>query len=521
MTTRIGDPAVYRSMQTHLAEFAAVSPHASFWIGLIDKLQEDPALPDDEWIIPDVSAEPLGNWIANISERRPTVSITRSAGNFVVMHDTRNKEIERLEATLTSDERLALRVWCRRAARPIEALDTWPLERFFDANEVAALTTVRPAKTIVHASGLSWRPNADVTYSGYFCAIVKFTRLCNLRCVYCHDWRTGPGQTMAFKTLVNLYAEILLESAYSNVDIVWHGGEPTMLGPKQMLKILRLQSWFQLPGQRVGNNLQTNACAINQRWARLLRRYGFSVSASMDGPPEVHDHVRVNSKGGGTLAAVSRGLAALRSQHIDPGVIIVLGNELVELGAEKLYRFLQDFSISSASIIPVRPDNNLESKSQTHLMNGTLWYTKFLVEIANIRRKLGPPFVAIREIDTAIRALSGGMSGFCETLGNCAGAFCSFDPDGTVSHCDKFVGDPDYVVGNINQEPLHNILTGPQMVLIRQRAGEVNHLRQCRYFHLCRGWCPHERYIAARTTTTTPKCCGLAPLYEGLNELNV
>lgn len=31
--------------------------------------------------------------------------------------------------------------------------------------------------------------------------IAKSTRLCNLRCTYCHSWRAGPDQTMTFPVL--------------------------------------------------------------------------------------------------------------------------------------------------------------------------------------------------------------------------------------------------------------------------------------------------------------------------------
>src|ERR1700722_4462060 len=40
-------------------------------------------------------------------------------------------------------------------------------------------------------------------------AIMKPTRLCNLRCHYCNAWREGPGNTMSFQVLAKATIEIL------------------------------------------------------------------------------------------------------------------------------------------------------------------------------------------------------------------------------------------------------------------------------------------------------------------------
>ena len=39
--------------------------------------------------------------------------------------------------------------------------------------------------------------------------VLKATRLCNLRCTYCHSWAEGPNQTMRFDILVRTIRKIL------------------------------------------------------------------------------------------------------------------------------------------------------------------------------------------------------------------------------------------------------------------------------------------------------------------------
>ena len=74
--------------------------------------------------------------------------------------------------------------------------------------------------------------------------IVKATRLCNLRCHYCHDWRVGHDQVMPFEVMLSLIARALQEPGRHNVEFIWHGGETTLLPLSFYEKAIFLQSQF-------------------------------------------------------------------------------------------------------------------------------------------------------------------------------------------------------------------------------------------------------------------------------------
>jgi uncharacterized protein len=57
----------------------------------------------------------------------------------------------------------------------------------------------------------------------YTVMVMKATRLCNLRCNYCHSWREGANQTMDFSVLARAIRDSLLASATRHVEFVWHG----------------------------------------------------------------------------------------------------------------------------------------------------------------------------------------------------------------------------------------------------------------------------------------------------------
>ena len=57
--------------------------------------------------------------------------------------------------------------------------------------------------------------------------IVKATRQCTLRCVYCQDRRASSKQVMSFPVMASMIARALAE--HEHVRFIWHGGEPTLL----------------------------------------------------------------------------------------------------------------------------------------------------------------------------------------------------------------------------------------------------------------------------------------------------
>lgn len=93
--------------------------------------------------------------------------------------------------------------------------------------------------------------------------VLKATRLCNLRCTYCHSWAEGPNQTMRFDILVRTIRKILAIPNIKRFEFVWHGGEVTLLKPVFFQKLLWLQQQFKQPEQHITNSMQSNAVNIS------------------------------------------------------------------------------------------------------------------------------------------------------------------------------------------------------------------------------------------------------------------
>ncbi len=348
--------------------------------------------------------------------------------------------------------------------------------------------------------------------------IVKATRLCNLRCTYCHDWAAGPDQTMSFDVLAHMTAAALQDPEHADVEFIWHGGETTLLPIMFYRRALALQARFRRPGQTVRNSIQTNCTRLTEEWARFLRSNHFTVGVSLDGPPEIHDKLRRDVRGMPTFERVLQGLRMLDEFEISYCALIVVTDDVLDLGPDRLFDFLLEVGIKRMSCLEARPVNQPEAQWLTPTENYTEPHRRnaFLARLYDRWRQHGDPEIDIRELAGVENLVRGGRGTTCQTGGDCFGKYYLVEPNGDVAHCDLFIGDDRYTFGNVCSEGFPTMRQSRPINLLRHdRKTDLDLMRECPEFSLCRGWCPHERYTSSRHNAEhDDRCCGLRGLID-------
>jgi uncharacterized protein len=94
--------------------------------------------------------------------------------------------------------------------------------------------------------------------------------------------------------------------------------------------------------------------------------------------------------------------------------------------------------------------------------------------------------------------------------GNCLGEYFMIESNGGIYHCEKYLGDERYKLGNIMKDHLSNIKNSTQLYgLILDETEKLALLKDCPYFETCNGGCPHDRYLAEKYLSGyNSKCCG-------------
>lgn len=350
----------------------------------------------------------------------------------------------------------------------------------------------------------------------YLGLIVKATRLCNLRCTYCHDWRAGHGQIMSFQVLAAMTSRALRESPHDTVEFIWHGGEPTILPMAFYEKALYVQARLRRPGQTIRNSLQTNGTRITPAWAGFLKEHRFHVSVSIDGPRDIHDRYRVGVGGQPSFDDALHGIRNLADAGIPSSVLMVIDRAAYDLGPDAIFEFFLHNGIDNYGLVAAKPTNQPDAAAGTpteHYVTPAQM-SSFLIRMYDRWLAHGDPAVHIRELDAIRHRVNGKRSPSCTLAGGCLGRFYLVEPDGEIAHCDLFVGDPAYTLGNVRADRFEDAANSDAMhALQRARQHDLDAMRGCPEFSQCNGWCPHERYLAARHDPLQRNdCCGLRDL---------
>ena len=349
--------------------------------------------------------------------------------------------------------------------------------------------------------------------------VMKATRLCNLRCTYCHSWKEGPNQIMGFEVLAKTTRDVLRRLDVKRVNFVWHGGEVTLLPIGFFKKALWLQRMFKSEGQVLTNAIQTNATRLNDEWINFFASVNFEVGVSIDGPPEIHDRRRKTVAGRPTWDQVCAGIARLQRANLPFGVLVVVDRQVVQLGAERLLNCLLELEIPGAALLNVLPRNGeAEPPDESYLP----WseYVSFLKEMFRYWWPRHRHKIDLRDLSELMNNLAGHAPSLCVFAGNCMGQFLTIEPTGTVSACDKYIGDRQFEFGNVLLADLNAVLAGSQNLARAhvQAASEVSRMSECKYHFVCRGGCPHDRRLnQVYQTGWDGRCCGLADLLDEIS----
>jgi uncharacterized protein len=155
--------------------------------------------------------------------------------------------------------------------------------------------------------------------------VLQATPFCNIDCTYCYlpDRRNTARMSMATlrAAVQGLVDDDLLAG---ELTVVWHAGEPLVLPPAYYEEAFAVIAHTVPAKVQVTHAIQTNATLIDDTWCAFFQRHGVAVGVSVDGPAALHDLHRRTRRGGGTHAAVQRGIDCLKRHGIGFHAIAVV-----------------------------------------------------------------------------------------------------------------------------------------------------------------------------------------------------
>jgi len=324
--------------------------------------------------------------------------------------------------------------------------------------------------------------------------------ICNLKCSYCYylDKKNLYPKTKDFTMSLSVLEEFTKQYIHSQpqglreIQFAWQGGEPTLLGVDFFRKAVELQKKYAPNGLKITNTFQTNGTLLNDEWGDFFHAESFLVGISIDGPQDIHDRFRFDSKEKGSFKRTMKGLEILKKHKVEFNTLTVV-NSLNGNQPKKVYDFLKDIGSHFFQFIPIVERD--ASGSVTKETVGPRQWGRFLQTVFDCWLSSDIGRIFVQRFDICLGLLMGLPSALCVFSETC-GRAAALEHNGDLYSCDHFVF-KDYFLGNITKQTLLSLIDSPQQKKFgRDKKDKLpKKCRQCHYLSLCRGGCPANRFL--------------------------
>lgn len=321
--------------------------------------------------------------------------------------------------------------------------------------------------------------------------IIKPTKHCNADCTYC---AAPPEVNGAPKWTVDefkAYFDKLHPYMSPHGVLLWHGGEPMLMGPDFYWK-----AWEYVQSVKPGIafSIQTNILGYDsRRWKDLLQGpFGGSISTSFD--PDEENREYKGSTALYTRIFNSR-LESMLDDGFRPKIIGTYTERTIELSKKMYDRSLalgdRGFDLRFNYRYPAGRDHGhgemLTPKS----------YGRALIELYDRWITDLPPFM-ITPLDEMLKKVIGKEVSRCPWTNACGGRFFGLEPNGDIYNCSEFadLGDEEYRFGNLKENTVPELLASSAGRAARRRVVNLPlDCKTCRHFRECEGGCMRDAVL--------------------------
>jgi radical SAM protein with 4Fe4S-binding SPASM domain len=343
--------------------------------------------------------------------------------------------------------------------------------------------------------------------------IVKVTEACNSNCAYCDVIRKGSKvKTISEDLLAQFFKrvnEFLLEHPDEDFEVIWHGGEPMMLGPEYYYRVLEIQNKYcKETAPRIDHAMQSNLTLFSSKFTEIFNLLGIdSIGTSYDptpcvrGPGKEVDSITYNRK-------FLEGVEKLEAEGFSWGIIHVVTKHSLKdpLG---IFHFLANMTRDGSMML--NPVLFYKDEPRSRELGITpKQYADFLGEIFPAwwqNRKRHPSTDPFRTmVDNLVNS---NPSLLCNASGVCSESHFGMTPDGMISQCGCASDWGEMNYGSIYDRSFTKILKDPIKKMLRERTKLLEHgeCKDCRFWTICHGGCSLDAWAISRNyMDKTPWC---------------
>ena len=332
---------------------------------------------------------------------------------------------------------------------------------------------------------------------------------CPGNCAYC--WSSEEGSPIMSIDTIHDIVRWLKSFRTDPVTFTFHGGEPLLAGAdfyRQALPILAGELSELTPDFA----LQSNLWRMTPEIADALAEYHVPIGSSIDGPQEINDPQR----GEGYYEKTMAGYEIARTHGLTVRFICTFTNTSV-MHREEIFNFFMEhgFPMKLHPALPSLRDDSPQDWTLTPEEYGELLV--FLLDryLENIDRS------EVMNINDLVKCVFTRHGTVC-TYVDCMANTFAIGPDGGIYPCYRFVGMPEYVMGNVADCPsLEELADSKPWKLMQEYKAYVDSAcGDCSHIGYCRGGCPYNAIAPTdgRIEGVDPHCTAYKRIFDEIND---
>ena len=165
---------------------------------------------------------------------------------------------------------------------------------------------------------------------------------------------------------VDLLEEIVrkaLRYADQACTFAFQGGGPILARLDFYKSLMEFEKKYNNKKVRVNNAIQTNGFDIDEKWVDFFAKHNFLVGISLDGPKDIHDLNRINSKKDGSFKKVMSTVALLNKYKVEYNILSVITGHAAR-HVSKIYSFYKSSNFRYLQFIPCIDPLDMQRGSQ-------------------------------------------------------------------------------------------------------------------------------------------------------------
>ncbi|MDO8841948.1 TIGR04083 family peptide-modifying radical SAM enzyme [Methanocalculus sp.] len=332
---------------------------------------------------------------------------------------------------------------------------------------------------------------------------------CCSNCAYC--WSSEEGSPIMTIDTIHDIVRWLKDFRSDPVTFTFHGGEPLLAGAdfyRQALPILS-EGLSHLTPEFA---LQSNLWKMTPEVAEALAAYHIPIGSSIDGPEAIND----TQRGTGYYEKTMRGYEIARSHGLSVRFICTFTNKSV-LHKEDIFNYFMErgFPMKLHPALPSLRDGSPEEWALPPEEYGELLIYLLDKYLENLDKS------EVMNINDLVKCVVTRHGTVC-TYVDCMANTFAIGPDGAIYPCYRFVGMPEFVMGNVANSPSPDELaeSKPWKLMQEYKRYVDSACADCSHINYCRGGCPYNAIARTegRIEGVDPHCPAYKRIFEEIND---